>query len=70
VGGDQIKYTGDRSTRTAVITTQKNIINIIVSTKGARFLVIAIIFLFEHPLGRYEYMIINLSSLAQEVINK
>jgi hypothetical protein len=39
VGGDQIEYPGDKSTRTESWTTAKILINSIISTKGARFVV-------------------------------
>jgi hypothetical protein len=42
VGGDQIEYPSDKSTCTAGLATAKIIINITISTKGARFLVIDI----------------------------
>jgi hypothetical protein len=42
VGGDQIEYPGDKSTRPAGLTTAKIIINIDISTSGAKFLVIDI----------------------------
>jgi hypothetical protein len=42
VGGDQIEYPGDRSTRTAGLTTEKKLINSTISTKGGIFLVIDI----------------------------
>jgi hypothetical protein len=42
VGGDQIEYPGDKSTRTAGLITAKIIINSVISTKGARFLVVDI----------------------------
>jgi hypothetical protein len=71
VGGDQIEYHGDKSTRTAGLTTAKILINSIIFTKGARFLVIDIKKLYLNtPLGRYEYMVINLSSLSHEVIDE
>jgi hypothetical protein len=71
VGGDQIEYPGDKSTRTAGLTTAKNLINSIISTLGAKFLVIDIKnFYLNTPLGRFEYMVINLSSLPQETIEK
>jgi hypothetical protein len=50
VGGDKIEYPGDKSTRTAGLITAKILINSVISTLGAKFLVIAIkIFLLEHP---------------------
>jgi hypothetical protein len=44
VGGDQIEYPGDKSTRTAGLTTAKILINSVISTLGAKFLVIDINF--------------------------
>jgi hypothetical protein len=40
VGGDQIEYPGDKSTRTAGLTTAKNLISSVIFTLGAKFLVI------------------------------
>jgi hypothetical protein len=42
VEGDQIEYPGDKSTRTADLTTSKILINSVISTLGAKFLVIDI----------------------------
>jgi hypothetical protein len=71
VGGDKIEYPGDKSTRTAGLTTAKIIINSVISTLGAKFLVIDINKLYLNtPLGRFEYMVINLSSLPQETLDK
>jgi hypothetical protein len=71
VGGDQIESPGDKSTITSGLTTAKKIINSIISTLGAKFLVIDIQnFYLNTPLGRFEYMVINLSSLPQETIDK
>jgi orotate phosphoribosyltransferase-like protein len=42
VGGDQIEYPGEKSTRNAGLTTAKILINIVISTKGAIFLVVDI----------------------------
>jgi hypothetical protein len=71
VGGDQIEYPGDKSTRTAGLTTAKILINSVISTKGAQFLVIDINFFnLNTPLERFEYMVINLASLRQEMIDK
>jgi hypothetical protein len=69
VGGDQIEYPGDKSTRTAGITTATILINSVISNQGAKFLVIDIQnFYLNTPLGRFEYMAINLASLPQETI--
>jgi hypothetical protein len=71
VGGDQIEYPGDKSTRTAGLTTAKILINSVIFTLGANFLVIDIKnFFLNTPLGRFKYMVINLSSLPQETIDK
>jgi hypothetical protein len=70
-GGDQIEYPGDKSTRTARLTTAKILINSVISTLGARFLVIVINFSnWNTLLGRFEYMVIKLSSLPQDMIKK
>jgi hypothetical protein len=60
VGGDQIEYPGDK----------KILINSVISTLGAKFLVIDIksFYLNTPPLGQFEYMVINLLSLPQETI--
>jgi hypothetical protein len=42
VGGDQIEYPGDKSTRTTGFTTTKILINSVISTLGAKILVIDI----------------------------
>jgi hypothetical protein len=42
VGGDQIEYPGDKSTRTVCLTTAKILINSVIFTLGAKFLVIDI----------------------------
>jgi hypothetical protein len=71
IGGDQIEYPGDKSTRTAGLTTTKILINSVISTLGAKFLVIDINnFYLNTPLGRFEYMVINVASLPQEMIKK
>jgi hypothetical protein len=71
VGGDLIEYPGDQLTRAAGLTTAKILINSVISTLGAKFLGIDINFFYMNtPLGRFEYMVINLSSLPQETIDK
>jgi hypothetical protein len=71
VGGYQIEYPGDKSTRTAGLTTAKILINSVISTKDAHFMIIDIKnFYLNTPLRRFEYMAINLASLPQETIEK
>jgi hypothetical protein len=54
VGGDQIEYPGDKSTRTAGLKTAKILINSVISTLGAKFLVIDINnFYLNTPLRRF-----------------
>jgi hypothetical protein len=56
VGGDQIEYPGDKSTRTAGLTTDKILINSVISTTNAQFMVIDTKnFYLNTPLGRFEY---------------
>jgi hypothetical protein len=53
------------------LTTAKILINSVISTLGAKFLVIDIKNFYSNtPLGRFEYMVINLLSLPQETIDK
>jgi hypothetical protein len=67
VGSNRIEYHGDKSTRSTGLTTAKILINSVISTLGAKFLVIDINFFYLNtPLGRLEYMDINLSLLPQE----
>jgi hypothetical protein len=42
VGGDQIEYPGKKSARTAGLTTSQILINSVISTLGAKFLVVDI----------------------------
>jgi hypothetical protein len=46
VGGDQIEYQGKKSTRTEGLTTSKVLTNSVISTLGAKFLVIDIIIFY------------------------
>jgi hypothetical protein len=53
------------------LTTGNILINSVISTLGAKFLFIDIKnFYVNTPLGLFEYMVINLSSLPQETIEK
>jgi hypothetical protein len=71
VGGDQIEYPGGKSTRTYGLTTANMLFNSTISTSGARLLVIDIKnFYVNAPLERYEYMVIMMASLQQEVIDE
>jgi hypothetical protein len=71
VGDDQIEYPGDKSTRTTGLTTAKMLFNSTISTPGARFMVTDIKhFYLNTPLERYEYMVVLMASLRQEIINE
>jgi hypothetical protein len=71
VGVDQIEYPGDKSTCTAGLTTAKMLFNSTITTPGAKFLVIDIKnFYLNTPLEPYEYMVVLMASLPQEVINE
>jgi hypothetical protein len=71
VGGYQIEYHGDKSTRTAGLITAKIFINSLISTKGARFLVVDIKkLLSQHSPHKVQIYKINLSSLPQEIIDE
>ena len=52
VGGNRINYPGDVGTPTACLLTVKLLVNSVVSTAGAEFMTLDIIFLLsEHPIG-------------------
>jgi hypothetical protein len=71
VGGDQIEYTGDKYTHTSGLTTAKMLFNSTISTPAAKLLVIDIKpFYLNTPLERYEYMLVLIASLPQEVIDE
>jgi hypothetical protein len=71
VGGYQMEYPGDKSTRTACLTTAKVLINNIISTKGARFLVVDIKNFYPNtPLTRFEYICGHQSILSPTVDNR
>jgi hypothetical protein len=71
VGDDQIEYPGGKSTRNAGLTTAKMLFNSTIPMPGARLLVIDIKnFYLSTPLERYEYMVVLMEPLPQEVINE
>jgi hypothetical protein len=58
-------------TRTSGLTTAEILIKGVISTPNAKLLVIDINFFnLNTPLGRFEYMVINLASFSQETIEK
>jgi len=71
VGGNQIDYPGNVSTKTAQLTTAKIILNSIISTKDAKFLFIDIKdFFLNSPMECYKYMAIPLADLPDTIIKQ
>ncbi len=71
VGGDCIEYPGEVSTKTAQLTTAKILLNSVISTEGARFLVIDIKdFYLNMPMEWYEYMAIPLADIPNTIIEQ
>lgn len=71
VGGDRIEYPGEVITPTADIVTTKLLINSVISTPGARFMTAYIgNFYLGTPMERYEYMVIPMSIIPQEIITQ
>ena len=69
VGGDRINYPGEVSTYMADLQTVKSLLNITVSTPGARFLIADIKdFFLNAPMERFEYMRIPLRLIPAEII--
>ncbi len=68
-GGDRVHYPFDAGTPTAKLLTVKLLINILISTPGARFFMMDIKnFYLCTPMTRYEYMRLKLSDMLEDVI--
>ena len=68
-GGDRINYPGDTGTPTADMTLFKIIMNSVISTKGARCMMIDLKdFYLNTPMERPEYMRLKLSDIPEEII--
>ena len=68
-GGDQINYPGDTGTPTADMTLFKMIMNSVISTKGARCMMIDLKdFYLNTPMDQPEYMRLKLSDIPEEII--
>ena len=66
VGGNRLGFPGDTTTNCASLTTTKCLLNITISTPGARFITLDIKnFYYNTPMGRYEYMKISLAILPE-----
>ncbi len=68
-GGDRVHYPGNAGTLTANLITVKLLINSIISTTGAKFMMTDIKdFYLNTPMARYEYMRLKLSDMPDDVI--
>jgi hypothetical protein len=71
VGGDQVDYPFDVSTKTADLTTAKLLFNSVLSTPGAMFLTADLKdFYLGTPMSRYEYMRIPIWMLPDNIIEQ
>ena len=68
-GGDRINYPEDVGTPTADMTLVKTFFNSVISTKGARCVMLDVKdFYLNTPMKRYEYMRIKITDIPEEVI--
>ena len=68
-GGDRINYPGDTGTPTADMTLFKMIMNSVISTKGAKYMMIDLKdFYLNTPMEQPEYMRLKLSDIPEEII--
>ena len=68
-GGDRINYPEDVGTPMADITLVKTLFNSVISTKGARCVMLDVKdFYLNTPMKRYEYMQIKITDMPEEVI--
>ena len=69
MGGDRINYPGDVGTPTADMTLVKIFFNSVISTKGAKCVMLDIKdFYLNTPMARYEYMRLKLTDIPEEII--
>ena len=69
VGGDVINYPGITSTYTDSVTTTAILLNSVISTLDAIFVMPEIkYFYYNNPLNRFEYMRMELAYIPEEVI--
>jgi hypothetical protein len=68
-GGDRVHYPGNAGTPTANLLTVKILINIIISTAGAKFMTMDIKdFYLNTPMAKYEYMQLRIADMPDNVI--
>ena len=69
VGGDQLDYVGDTTTRFASLTTTKILLNNTISTPEGQFMTIDLKdFYYNTPMDTYGYMQLPLAIIPQEII--
>jgi hypothetical protein len=70
-GGDRIHYPEDVGTTTADMTLVKILLNSIISTKGAKCIMLDLKdFYLNTPMKRYEYKHLKLSDIPEEIIQE
>jgi hypothetical protein len=70
-GGDRINYPEDVSTPTADMTIVKIMLNIVISTKEVKCVMLDVKdFYLNTPMKRYEYMCIKITDIPKEIINE
>ncbi len=70
-GGDRVNYPGDAGTPTADMTLFKILLNSIISTKGARCVMVDIKdFYLCTPMKRFEYMRLKITDIPKEIIRE
>jgi hypothetical protein len=70
-GGDRINYPEDVGTPTADMTLVKMMLNSVISTKGAKCVMLDIKdFYLNTPMKRYEYMCIKITDIPEEIIKE
>ena len=71
VGGDSINYPGEVATPPAKVIVAKLLFNSVVSTPGAKFMIMDLShFYLTTPLKRPEYIRINIRDITQEIIDE
>ncbi len=70
-GGDRINYPEDVGTPTADMTLVKTMLNSVISTRGAKCVMLDIKdFYLNTPMKRYEYMRIKITDMPEEIIEE
>ena len=68
-GGDRVHYPGDAGTPTTDLLTVKLLINSIISTAGAKFMMMNIKdFYLNNPMVRYKYMRLRITNMPEDII--